>query len=655
MRLKNISFLEVVWGHTCVEGDYIFLSTKSKHGNWSDYSFVYNDDLKDKLEDWFDSHPPSKYDLYFCPLPYREKKRNINKVKPLNILWSDIDDGDPSRIEPTLLWESSPDRYQGLWFLDKRRDVKDIEQLNKDLAYYIGADKGGWDLTQVLRIPGTRNHKYDDIPRVSTPTDIGDRFLYKSLRKNIPSSDSSPTKDNGDTREKLKSVLDKFKSIPPDLKRKLLAKKVMGDRSKVIWSMENKLFECGISKKTILLLIKNSVWNKFKGRPEEDEILNAEVDKVERAHKKKEALVDDEPDEEYKGHTGFLVESYDGLLSSLDTYPGWLVEGFWLNNSHGIIAGEPKTFKSTLSLDFAVSVASGRNFLNKYEVHSQGPVIYIQNENAKWIMKDRIEKIAYSKGLGGRARIKKGKLILRSPEIIPLHFINTQSYLLNNEEHRATTEEVIRQYQPKLIVFDPLYLMYDGDLNAAKELNPILGWLLGLKSRFNCAVMLIHHYNKGNASNGGSRGGQRMLGSTTLHGWIESAWYVKTENEDDKDTEGDEVNKAETQSDIIIEREFRGAGVHPRVDLRLSMGSLESNHYKVETRVHHGKGSGKKSDLSEVDGRVLNFLHVQKESVSQRFIASELGISRTLVKDSLDRLIKSNVVDEVGRGIYQLF
>ena len=34
------------------------------------------------------------------------------------------------------------------------------------MTYTLGADKSGWDLTQVLRVPGTRNYKYPGGPTV---------------------------------------------------------------------------------------------------------------------------------------------------------------------------------------------------------------------------------------------------------------------------------------------------------------------------------------------------------------------------------------------------------------------------------------------------------------------------------------------------------
>jgi hypothetical protein len=40
------------------------------------------------------------------------------------------------------------------------------QDLNRRLAYAMGADLSGWDLTQLLRVPGTRNYKYPGAPLV---------------------------------------------------------------------------------------------------------------------------------------------------------------------------------------------------------------------------------------------------------------------------------------------------------------------------------------------------------------------------------------------------------------------------------------------------------------------------------------------------------
>src|SRR4030095_13271805 len=63
-------------------------------------------------------------------------------------------------------WSASPQRYQAWWELDHACSPKGIERLNRQMTYTLGADKSGWDLTQVLRVPGTRNYKYPGGPEV---------------------------------------------------------------------------------------------------------------------------------------------------------------------------------------------------------------------------------------------------------------------------------------------------------------------------------------------------------------------------------------------------------------------------------------------------------------------------------------------------------
>ncbi len=38
--------------------------------------------------------------------------------------------------------------------------------MNRRLALVMGGDQSGWDLTQLLRPPGTHNHKYEDTPLI---------------------------------------------------------------------------------------------------------------------------------------------------------------------------------------------------------------------------------------------------------------------------------------------------------------------------------------------------------------------------------------------------------------------------------------------------------------------------------------------------------
>src|SRR5215467_3279996 len=130
-----------------------FLCTKLKGDNFTAHKFKRPfDDVDAFIRDNFDK------DMYFCPHLFdKPLRRKEHSVLP-KLLWADLDEADPRKcsVKPSVAIESSPGRYVGLWYLDGEM----TEDLNKRLTYYVGADHGGWDLTQVLRVPGTINYKY---------------------------------------------------------------------------------------------------------------------------------------------------------------------------------------------------------------------------------------------------------------------------------------------------------------------------------------------------------------------------------------------------------------------------------------------------------------------------------------------------------------
>jgi hypothetical protein len=97
---------------------------------------------------------------YFCPNLF-VWKRTKESALPGRWLYQDLDEVSPSRcsIPPSVWWETSPGRYQALWLLQRALPASELEKLNKALNRSCGADKGTWNLTRMLRIPGTWNGK----------------------------------------------------------------------------------------------------------------------------------------------------------------------------------------------------------------------------------------------------------------------------------------------------------------------------------------------------------------------------------------------------------------------------------------------------------------------------------------------------------------
>lgn len=634
--MNPVEFLHQAWGQVAEPGDYVFLSTRnpeSKKG-WTDSFFQYDNSIKGRVRDWLRQNDPRQKDVYFCPLPFSQPERLAKYVKPVNILWSDVDDGDPKKLRPTVLWESSPNRHHALWFLKDRLHAEDAADLNKSVTYFCGADKGGWDLSQVLRIPGTFNHKYDFKPQVKLihwDKKLLDANIIASKVKHTVRKFDVPEVSNEDASAILKNY-----RLSSKVLSLLLGEAEHGKRSEVLWYLENKLMEAGMNPEEVLTVIKESDWNKFKGRADEDDRLRNEIGKI------IEKNIDEAPrNRKAVQAEGFNLQTFEEVMSSLQSSPGWCVKDFWMRSSHGIVSGEPKSFKSTLVMDLCLSVASGAPFLGQYEVENGGPVLYIQNENSEWIMKDRFEKMVKNKGLGGKINIQNTRQVeVTFPKDIPFHMLNQQGFMLSDEDHQDFLEETIKEMRPALVVLDPLYLMFDGDIASAQELFPLLQWLLYLKNEYQCGIIIIHHWNKGGES---KRGGQRMLGSTTLHGWVESAWYLKSVPHD----EGDE-------GEVIMEREFRGAGIKEKLDLRIKMGDVGDSTYDVKVENHvpqeETKPGTKRLNPETATVDLMTYMTTRKSGCSEAQLTSATGYNAKQVRETIDLMIKQgSAYRESGR------
>lgn len=116
-------------------------------------------------------------DLYFAVPAYSKSLRQKEFATTLNAVFVD-DDGVTEgryRVEPSIKVFSSPGHKHCYWVLDKPCDAERVTRLGQKISAahkhdnefhadmgdhpYCGTDPGGWDITQILRVPGTLNMK----------------------------------------------------------------------------------------------------------------------------------------------------------------------------------------------------------------------------------------------------------------------------------------------------------------------------------------------------------------------------------------------------------------------------------------------------------------------------------------------------------------
>jgi hypothetical protein len=138
--------------------------------------------------DWVRHAAAEDREVYMCGHLVTERRRRKETAATLASLYVDLDHADLTAPvpPPSIVVESSPGRLQCYWRLDEPIAPEIGETLNRRLAHALWADRTGWDLTQLLRIPGTRNHKYPDNPTVALVTLTDRRHTMQALLDALP-------------------------------------------------------------------------------------------------------------------------------------------------------------------------------------------------------------------------------------------------------------------------------------------------------------------------------------------------------------------------------------------------------------------------------------------------------------------------------------
>ena len=164
---------EELWNHIYGDGrGYLcaFSATRAEPGQKTiedqrEAYFAWPDEVW-KAAQWLADQAAEGRETYQCAHLVTRWRRRKEDTAEVLALWCDIDEGQaPDTCQPSALLQSSPGRLQGWWALTRPIPWQQAERLNKRLAQLCGGDDG-WHATKLLRVPNTKNHKYEDAPTV---------------------------------------------------------------------------------------------------------------------------------------------------------------------------------------------------------------------------------------------------------------------------------------------------------------------------------------------------------------------------------------------------------------------------------------------------------------------------------------------------------
>lgn len=451
-------------------GDEIIgVSLKDSSGKFTNYTVKWKE--AESYLKYKDNH-----DVYFSftPLKSSDGGRRLSNASTAWCFGVDIDDAPiPAEWYPQIIWESSPNKYQGVYIVDHEMDTDTIFRIAKGLSKKFGYDPGSVDAVHLFRMPTSVNHKYPGNPPVGDPIQVGDSISPYRLR------DLKKFEDTSVDEVKTEFEYDEEEPKDNEYLNVLSVNPCKGDRSTWQFKLVVELKKIGLTQGQVLWILSRLDDVKFEGKKLKEDVAKCYA----------RAVIKSKPKEEEDTNIFSILPI--GEVTAEE--PKWLVEGIWGEGNVGMMVAAPKSFKSTFAYDLALSVASGRNFYG-HPVKQCGVAI-LQLENSDYYTKLLLERMA------------------PDANDLPIYLVKGSGSLDNIQDLVDALPENVG-----FLIVDPLYFAWgNGSIQDEDSRTKLRSISDAVKPR-NIATMLIHHTRK---SNDELRQGD-IYGSQFLASWYES-------------------------------------------------------------------------------------------------------------------------------------
>ncbi len=278
MDPKRRAVYEFIFGEE--EGHFCVATRNARTGSFSEKFFRYPEELDDALE--HSQRLRVTCDVWFCPQLFSHARRKKEFAQLVTAAWGDLDDChyDKMLVPPTIVLETSKGRYQALWRFEEPIHPTDAETISKRIAYFHeseGMDKSGWDLTQLLRVPLTLNHKYANTVGLRDVT----VEIARPERKYKPEAFSDyPEVAHAEKLElafpeklpetSAEDLLEEHRLTINPRVWSLFEQEPFTDWSKALWQLQLMLLEEGFTAPEVFVIAREAACNKYKrdGRSE---------------------------------------------------------------------------------------------------------------------------------------------------------------------------------------------------------------------------------------------------------------------------------------------------------------------------------------------------------------------------------------------------
>ncbi len=289
----------------------------------------------------------------------------------------------------------------------------------------------------------------------------------------------------------------------------------------------------------------------------------------------------------------------------------WLVRDLWSHLAVGFIGGQPKSGKTWLALDLAVSVASGTHCLGRFPVDQPGPVLAYLAEDSLPHVRERLASLCAHRHI--------------PLEALDLHLIDMPSMRLDDAEDQALLVQAVTRIKPRLLILDPLVRLHALDENSAADVSSLLGWLRALSRAHDLGIVVVHHMSKKSRR----QLGQALRGSSDLHAWADSSAYLTRK-----------------QDKLLLTLEHRSSPARSPLGLQLALGADGATPH-LEPFLEAIASVASPPPIAD---RIVHALREAKAPLSRVALRNKLRLNNLKLGDALASLERDRVIARSDSG-----
>lgn len=262
----TMRILSRVWGKM---SGYVFLPTLDRKTRaFTEHVFSWPGD-REQIDAHIRECDDTGVEQYFTPGVYSRPSRKAEHLLTRDRAWADLDRVDPVAVTPApaFVWETSPGSYQCVWLLSEAVTPERWAAISKYLTDSNGADRGGWNASKLLRVPGTVNNKPQ---RAREGTQQAPRGVVRRARTSLVIDASTlpvsavrrcPTPGSASTGDVMTALGVRVRGISRGHRFK--ANNPDGSRYLMLARIESEMFRKGYSARDIYDTLRGTVSDKW--------------------------------------------------------------------------------------------------------------------------------------------------------------------------------------------------------------------------------------------------------------------------------------------------------------------------------------------------------------------------------------------------------